>query len=74
MKDTSSIQNEYLKQISNFNKKNNFSHSIDSESYKILCEDFFSSLTNCQNAIFLAEESNMLELESEKKFLNWLEN
>lgn len=56
----------------NFHKKLNFCHSIDKESYRILCEEFFLSQKNIDLETELAEKTNILCNESEKEFLCWL--
>ncbi len=70
MKDIQKAINEYQKL--DFNKKINIVHSIDIDSYKILCKKFFTEKYNRVNFLRFANENLLFDNESEKKFTRWL--
>ena len=71
MKDLKAIQNEYDLHFA-LHKKTLNCHSINVESYKILCKEFFSVSSNKKEFIKLAEEANISCNLAEKEFILWL--
>ena len=70
MKDLESLQKEYG--LLKIHKNSSFCHSMNNSGYKILYKNFFADEINKKLALKLAEESNLLSVESENKFLQWL--
>ena len=71
MKDTKNITDAYKKQ-NYMHKKLDICHSINVDSYKILCQKFFSASDIKQKYIDLAEDAVFADNEAEKEFILWL--
>ena len=54
------------------NRNSTFCHSMDKESYKIQCKNFFKDSKNKELFVKLAEESTVDCNNSEKLFTMWL--
>ena len=70
MKDILNVIKEYQKL--DFNNKYNYLHSIDIESYKTQCKNFFAKKSNRDYFLEIANENIFIDNESEKTFVEWL--
>ena len=70
MKDKKNVASDFANL--KLNKKFKICHSIDIDSYRILCKDFFDKNQNRRLEIDLANEDFEAVNESENLFVGWL--
>lgn len=71
MKDAKAIMEAY-KKYDYMHQKPVICHSINTDNYIILCQQFFSVSFNKQEYIKMAEETNVVCNQAEREMIKWL--
>lgn len=71
MKDVKAIYEAYKRQ-GYMHQKPVICHSISTDNYNILCQEFFAISSNRQEYINMAEEANSVCNQAEQEIIKWL--